>query len=78
MMFQGSKHVPRGAYFAMLEAAGATNTNGTTDHDRTNYYETCHRINWRPPLWLESDRMGYLLDELTRRTLHQPAGCGAQ
>ncbi len=40
MMFQGSKHVPPNAHFEMLEAAGASDINGTTDFDRTNYFET--------------------------------------
>src|SRR5882672_12061615 len=40
LMFQGSKHTPKDAHFQMLEAAGATNINGTTDYDRTNYFET--------------------------------------
>src|SRR5262245_9879293 len=40
MMFQSSKHVPQDAYFRLLEGAGATAINGTTDFDRTNYFET--------------------------------------
>src|SRR3990167_5815941 len=40
MMFQGSKHVPADGHFQLLEAAGATGLNGTTDYDRTNYFET--------------------------------------
>ena len=40
LMFQGSKHTPHDAHFQMLEAAGATDINGTTDYDRTNYFET--------------------------------------
>src|SRR5438876_2578081 len=40
LMFQGSKHTPPDSHFKMLEAAGATNINGTTDYDRTNYFET--------------------------------------
>ena len=38
MMFQGSKHVPADGHFQLLEAAGATGLNGTTDYDRTNYF----------------------------------------
>ena len=40
MMFQSSKHVPPDSHFPLLEAAGATGVNGTTDYDRTNYFET--------------------------------------
>ena len=40
MMFQGSKHVPDDSHFQLLEAAGASDINGTTDFDRTNYFET--------------------------------------
>src|SRR5438477_8795960 len=40
MMFQGSKHVPANMHFKMLEGAGASGINGTTDFDRTNYFET--------------------------------------
>src|SRR5262249_15402202 len=40
MMFEGSKHVPGNAHIRLLEAAGASNLNGTTDFDRTNYFET--------------------------------------
>src|SRR6266700_7106384 len=40
MMFEGSRHVPGNAHFHFLEAAGASDINGTTDFDRTNYYET--------------------------------------
>src|SRR6478752_9295578 len=40
MMFQGSKHVPGDLHFKTVEAAGGTDLNGTTDFDRTNYFET--------------------------------------
>src|SRR5437016_1356281 len=40
MMFQGSKHVHEDSHFQLLEAAGASDINGTTDFDRTNYFET--------------------------------------
>jgi len=62
MMFQGSKHVPPDAHFPMLEAAGGSDLNGTTDFDRTNYFETVPSNRLELALWLESDRMGYLLD----------------
>ncbi|HKW02554.1 MAG TPA: pitrilysin family protein [Vicinamibacterales bacterium] len=69
MMFQGSKHVPGDSHFRLLEAAGGTNLNGTTDFDRTNYFETLPANQLELGLWLESDRMGYLLDELDQAKL---------
>src|SRR4051812_29794110 len=62
MMFQASKHVPPDSYFRMVEGAGGSNINGTTDFDRTNYFETMPSNQLELALWLESDRMGYLLD----------------
>ncbi|HKP71503.1 MAG TPA: pitrilysin family protein [Pyrinomonadaceae bacterium] len=64
MMFQGSKHVGDDAHFKLLEGAGANDINGTTDFDRTNYFETLPSNQLELSLWLESDRMGYLLDTL--------------
>src|SRR4051794_20538042 len=64
MMFQGSKHVPPDTHFKFLESAGASDINGTTDFDRTNYFETLPSNQLEMALWLESDRMGYLLDKL--------------
>jgi zinc protease len=64
MMFQSSKHVPQDAFIRMLEAAGATDMNGTTDFDRTNYFETVPSNQLELALWLESDRMGYLLEKV--------------
>jgi len=69
MMFEGSKHVPARAHFRMLEAAGGTNLNGTTDFDRTNYFESLPANRLELGLWLESDRMGYLLDTLDQAKL---------
>jgi zinc protease len=65
MMFQKSKHIPEDSYFKFLETAGASDVNGTTDRDRTNYFETVPSNQLELALWLESDRMGYLLDDLT-------------
>src|SRR5262249_44378286 len=69
MMFQQSKHVPADSYFRFLEAAGATGVNGTTEFDRTNYFETLPANQLELGLWLESDRMGYLLDTLDQAQL---------
>ncbi|MDP9263505.1 MAG: insulinase family protein, partial [Acidobacteriota bacterium] len=64
MMFQGSKHVGDDQHFKLLEGSGASDINGTTDFDRTNYFETLPSNQLELALWLESDRMGYLLDTL--------------
>ena len=69
MMFQGSKHVASDTHFKLLEAAGASDINGTTDFDRTNYFETVPSNQLELALWIESDRMGYLLDVLDQQAL---------
>jgi zinc protease len=69
LMFQGSKHTPPDSHFPMLEAAGATDVNGTTDYDRTNYFETVPSNQLELALWLESDRMGYLLETVDQKAL---------
>ena len=69
MMFEGSKHVPANAHIRFLEAAGASDLNGTTDFDRTNYFETLPSNQLELALWLESDRMGYLPDKLDQASL---------
>lgn len=68
MMFQGSKHVAEDTYFKYLEQAGATTVNGTTNVDRTNYFETVPANQLELALWLESDRMGFLLDHADQKT----------
>jgi zinc protease len=60
VMFMGSQHVPVGKFDEWLEAAGASN-NGTTDFDRTMYYETGPSNALPLMLWLDADRMGWLL-----------------
>ncbi len=67
-MFQGSKHVPEDTYFRYLERVGASNVNGTTNTDRTNYFETVPKNRLELALWLESDRMGFLLDHVDEQT----------
>ncbi|HVY38430.1 MAG TPA: pitrilysin family protein [Polyangia bacterium] len=62
IMFQGTKHIPEDRYFAFLQKAGASNVNGSTAADRTNYYEVVPSNQLELALWLESDRMGFLLD----------------
>jgi zinc protease len=67
MMFQGSKHYNKD-YFVPLQEAGGS-LNGSTNSDRTNYWEVVPSNFLELALWLESDRMGYLLDALTEEKL---------
>jgi zinc protease len=69
MMFQGSKHIESDAHFKLLSGAGATGVNGTTSFDRTNYFETMPANQLEIALWLESDRMGYLLETVDQAKL---------
>ncbi len=68
VMFQGSKNVGEDKFFQYLERAGASDRNGTTSTDRTNYYETVPSSELGLALWLESDRMGFLLDHANEET----------
>jgi zinc protease len=68
LMFSGSRHVGR-EFDTLLESVGATNVNGTTNFDRTNYFETVPRDQLDLVLWIESDRMGFLLDVLDQGLL---------
>src|SRR3954471_20958172 len=72
MMFQGSKNVAKGEHFGLLEAAGGragADINGTTDNDRTNYFEQIPSNQVELGLWLEADRMGTLTQTLTQEKL---------
>ncbi len=64
IMFEGSKNVPEGGFDRWLEAVGGNN-NGSTNNDRTNYYEDVPANAVEVPLFLESDRMGFLLDAMS-------------
>jgi predicted Zn-dependent peptidase len=68
MMFQGSAHVPEMMHFAMIEKAGGS-LNGSTWLDRTNYYETLPAHYLELALWLESDRLGWLVPAMTQAKL---------
>ena len=68
MMFYGSENAP-GGFFERLEAIGATDWNGTTWFDRTNYFETVPTSALETALFLESDRMGHLLGAVTEDKL---------
>jgi zinc protease len=66
VMFTGSGHVPYGMHDKLTEGVGGNN-NGSTTNDRTNYYETVPANYLESALWLESDRMGFLLDSLDEK-----------
>ncbi len=68
MMFQGSQNIPKEGHFRYIQEAGG-NLNGSTSIDRTNYYETVPANYFELPLWLESDRMGFMLGGLTQEKL---------
>jgi zinc protease len=68
MMFQGSEHVPKNGHFELIERVGGT-LNGSTWFDRTNYYETVPSNDLELALWLESDRMGWLLPAMDQEKL---------
>ena len=63
VMFTGSGHVPYGLHDKLTEGIGGSN-NGTTNNDRTTYFETVPANYLESAIWLEADRMGYLLDTL--------------
>jgi len=65
MMFQGSENVADEQHFALITESGGT-LNGTTNGDRTNYFETVPSNQLEKMLWLEADRMGYFLNAVTQ------------
>src|SRR5262249_53570850 len=69
----GSEHSP-GDYFEPLQQIGATDYNGTTNNDRTNYFETAPTGALERVLFLESDRMGHLLGAVTQEKLDNQRG----
>ena len=73
LMFNGSENAP-GDFFEPLEQVGATDYNGTTYYDRTNYFETVPTPALERSLWLESDRMGHLLGAVTQKNLTNQIG----
>src|SRR6187397_1658096 len=66
MMFQGSDNVGDEQHFKIVTEAGGT-LNGSTNRDRTNYFETVPNNQLEKMLWLEADRMGFLLDAVTQK-----------
>lgn len=66
MMFQGSENVADEEHFKIISDAGGT-LNGSTNRDRTNYYQTVPSNQLEVVLWLEADRMGFFLDAVTQK-----------
>lgn len=73
LMFNGSEHFDDD-YFKALEKVGATDLNGTTSEDRTNYFENAPEDALDFLLWMESDRMGHLLGAITQAKLDEQRG----
>jgi predicted Zn-dependent peptidase len=73
LMFGGSENAP-GSYFTPMRNMGATDMNGTTWFDRTNYFETVPTPALEQALFMESDRMGYMLGAISQETLDLQRG----
>lgn len=73
LMFNGSEHY-NDEYFKPFDEVGATSMNGTTDFDRTNYFETVPNTAIDLALWMESDRMGHLLGAIDQAKLDEQRG----
>ena len=73
LMFNGSEHYDDD-YFQVMESIGATDLNGTTNEDRTNYFQNVPTSAFDIGLWMESDRMGHLLGVVTQEKLDEQRG----
>jgi len=73
LMFNGSEHFDKD-YFEALERVGATDLNGTTSNDRTNYFQNVPTSALDLVLWMESDRMGHMLGAITEEKLEEQRG----
>ncbi|MDX1443148.1 MAG: pitrilysin family protein [Gammaproteobacteria bacterium] len=73
LMFNGSENF-NDDFFKALDKLGATGTNGTTNFDRTNYFEVVPKTALDSVLWLESDRMGHMLGAVTQERLDEQRG----
>src|SRR5688500_9592367 len=73
LMFNGSENAP-GEFFDPFELVGATDMNGTTNSDRTNYFQNVPTSALDMALWMESDRMGHLLGAIDQKTLDEQRG----
>ena len=73
LMFNGSEHF-NDDYFQAMERVGATNLNGTTNQDRTNYFQNVPTPAFDLALWMESDRMGHMLGAVDQAKLDEQRG----
>ncbi|MEP6634911.1 MAG: insulinase family protein, partial [Luteimonas sp.] len=73
LMFNGSENAP-GEYFEPFKQVGVTGQNGTTNSDRTNYFENVPTTALDMALWMESDRMGHLVGAIDQKTLDEQRG----
>ncbi|MCQ3829598.1 insulinase family protein [Microbulbifer elongatus] len=73
LMFNGSENFP-GEYFEPFQRSGATDMNGTTNNDRTNYFETVPVGALDMALWMESDRMGHFKGAISQEKLDEQRG----
>ncbi len=73
LMFQGSEN-HKGEFFDPFELVGATDQNGTTNQDRTNYFQNVPTTALDMALWMESDRMGHLLGAIDQKSLDEQRG----
>ena len=73
LMFNGSEHY-NADYFEVLEKIGATDLNGTTNEDRTNYFQNVPTTALDTVLWMESDRMGFMLGAIDQARLDEQRG----
>lgn len=73
LMFNGSENFP-GEYFEPFQRSGATDMNGTTNNDRTNYFETVPKGALDMALWMESDRMGHFKGAISQEKLDEQRG----
>ena len=77
LMFQGSEN-HKDEFFSPFEQVGATDQNGTTNFDRTNYFENVPTTALDMALWMESDRMGHLLGAIDQARARRAARRGAE
>lgn len=68
LRFNESQDIPQGMWFKKLQTAGASNVNGSTSNDVTNYYEVIPKNAVEMALWMESDRMGFLTSKVNQET----------
>ena len=73
LMFNGSENYPN-EFFEAFKQVGATNQNGTTNTDRTNYFQNVPTTALDMALWMESDRMGHLLGAIDQKVLDEQRG----